>query len=861
MVGLIPYDIVYRSSEDNEFPITGLGNGLATSSENVECFSTTNPSNHAVAEQHCSGKGWQSARFASMPQELVLRFPGNAELVNLRILSHESKIMSKMEVRLYALDDGDEVNGVGGHHGLEAPSFREVRFLKLGSVNFSSNEHTNYRSKERKTVHLHAKAYFLKLLFHAPHQNAFNRFKQIGVYSIECSGQISKRIPRHVDHAVVSSCIVSQTPVERDHTRESSNYNGSGVKLPPLQLEQQQYQLQHLLQEQDRQGEGERSPVETPVRNIITQDEGMPAFRSVRILEFEDFFVRRSAELLMLKNQAISMDDFDTAKACQDRIKLMNRRSKRIYQAEQDKVQAIIDEDFDAAKEAKQQMDTMIEKVYNDVQVPQLRQVPDPLEYSSDTFSEDAPQDGRRSGAEAIGLSIGCSGDRYGMCGERNEKMCWSAERQKLAPEGEYQDLPSGPTGDSGMSPFDGAGSDLGPSIFDDFDKDTDQKLDAQNIWHQKGQEIADAKCNNDDWNAQERPPGANQDVSVSDGTDEYAIGGRLQPWEEGVVREIMEASGEADMPKLPDVGGRKFSEMQNLNNVVGLFTTACLYSSNFKLRESALSVLASKMTTLYESSPVSIEEGVLRYLDLSGYGLQDHIPAVANAACAFVRSVLEDEANVFEEVMCPVVNLLPRLLCCAADYNPRLREEAMSTLALFVRKPEIGKGVILSAVLADPVDKDRRRLSHTHARTQLARLSVLKDLAANGGLQVRGSAGSMGKHNENAWSRLLQPCLNHQSSEVRDLAVSTASYLISEEKLVLTKKRAGEIDNVSIRDQLKAAAELLRAQRDGEAPSSPNSAAAFTPFSMRQRTPNVKPEKALGKKCRKAPKAQERQV
>nr|CCC90717.1 conserved hypothetical protein [Trypanosoma congolense IL3000] len=830
MDGLIPYDIVYRSSEDKRFSVAELGNGLPTPERGREQLSSGKVHNQ-MPIQHSGGrvKGWQSARNAPMPQEIVLRFPGNVVLTHLRVLSHESKIMSRMEVRFYALDENCEAGGP------ETPSFRAVRFLKLGSVTFSNNEHTSYRSKERKTVHLKVTAYFLKLLLHEPHQNVLNHFKQVGVYSIECYGRVVTRVPRHVDQAIVSSGTLLFVP----SGRESSNCTSNSMKLPPIQPHHHIY-VQQLTQDQERHDDAELSHFTMPFGDAISQEAAMPAFRSVRILEFEDFFVRRSTELLTLKNQAVGMEDFDTAKVCQDRMKLMNRRSKRIYRAEQEKVQAIIDEDFDAAKKAKFQMDAMIEKVYNDVQVPQLRQVHDELGCSGDSFNEDKLRNEQgsevASSAYEAGRDVVVGADSGEAAGseERKAKEGWELAMEDDLPH------PDGAPDDKGVFFALNDGDDSSRFDISSSDRDTSQPLGSQHISQQK--DVAELKGENVSLDSREC--GLVGKNNNGDQFNEDNIRGmtaptlfeRLQPWEEEVAREIMKVSGQCDMPDMSEISMKKFAEVLSLSSVVGAFTTACLYSTNFKLRESTLGVIASKMTTLYTSSPAAIVEGVLRFLDLNGYGLQDHIPAVANAACAFLRKVLTEGGELLEEVLAPVVNLLPRLLCCAADYNPRLREEAMATLAMFVKRPEVGKAAVLSALLAEPIDKDRRRIQMLmHGRSSCGS-RCCRTLLAKAGFSCAVQEEVPVNTLITRGPRLLRPCLIIKTG--RDLAVSTVSSLISREKFVMTEKRICGIDNVSIREQFRAIIECTKAQKSGQLQHTPDAMVASSPLSAEQRTP-----------------------
>jgi hypothetical protein len=204
----IPYEIVYCSSEDEPFPVTEL-----------------------LKEDDAPGhRGWQTAKNPKYPQSLVLRFYGDVDLRQIQILSHECKIASKVEVRVFSLRD----NGIDADANPNSvPSFRDVRFVKLGSVGFNSNEKSKYRSKERKTVHLKSTAYFLKLNFQKCHSNNFNTNQQVGVYSVVCCGYPLSQVPFHVDPSMVPPAHQNDGQYDVDPRRSESAMSEHG--LPPIQ--------------------------------------------------------------------------------------------------------------------------------------------------------------------------------------------------------------------------------------------------------------------------------------------------------------------------------------------------------------------------------------------------------------------------------------------------------------------------------------------------------------------------------------------------------------------------------------------------------------------------------------------------
>ena len=84
-------------------------------------------------------RGWQSPRFCSYPQTLILQLHDpNATINQLQILAHQSKIPTKIEV----------IIGRGGSSFANCP---EVK--RLGYISLDSNERSNYKvrsGEERK---------------------------------------------------------------------------------------------------------------------------------------------------------------------------------------------------------------------------------------------------------------------------------------------------------------------------------------------------------------------------------------------------------------------------------------------------------------------------------------------------------------------------------------------------------------------------------------------------------------------------------------------------------------------------------------------------------------------------------------
>ncbi|KAM3146908.1 hypothetical protein pb186bvf_001062 [Paramecium bursaria] len=123
--------------------------------------------------------GWQSGRFCSYPQEIILQFQSAVNLVKAQFLSHEKKIPSRVEVF------------VGKGNILD-----NVQFRKIGYFTFHTNEQSNWQARELKTVSIDEnECNFVKLLIHRNYDNKFNPFNQVGFIALRMYGDKQQLLP------------------------------------------------------------------------------------------------------------------------------------------------------------------------------------------------------------------------------------------------------------------------------------------------------------------------------------------------------------------------------------------------------------------------------------------------------------------------------------------------------------------------------------------------------------------------------------------------------------------------------------------------------------------------------------------
>ena len=153
----LKHRVVFCSSEDAGYSAKELNNSSAGS------------------------KGWLSSRFPEYPQEIGFELlnsnnvhDGNLHLTQVQILSHQSKIATKIEIFV----------GVG-------TDYQSSAYKRLGFLSLDSNERSNYQARELKTVYVDQIGNFLKFRIQKNFLNEQNPFNQVGLMAVNFFGEES----------------------------------------------------------------------------------------------------------------------------------------------------------------------------------------------------------------------------------------------------------------------------------------------------------------------------------------------------------------------------------------------------------------------------------------------------------------------------------------------------------------------------------------------------------------------------------------------------------------------------------------------------------------------------------------------
>ncbi len=129
-----------------------------------------------IRKSQSKSKGWQSQRFCEYPQEITLKLGELCQIKQIEFLSHQSKICTKIEI--YISPDQKYAEEVA-----------QVKFKKLGYLQFDDNQRSKYQSRELKSVYIDNKCMYMKLVLHKCHMNKYNLFNQIGLIGLTLHGQ------------------------------------------------------------------------------------------------------------------------------------------------------------------------------------------------------------------------------------------------------------------------------------------------------------------------------------------------------------------------------------------------------------------------------------------------------------------------------------------------------------------------------------------------------------------------------------------------------------------------------------------------------------------------------------------------
>ncbi|XP_036435026.1 LOW QUALITY PROTEIN: centrosomal protein of 104 kDa [Colossoma macropomum] len=261
--------------------------------------------------------GWRSARFCTFPQEITLQMVERCRIRKLQLLAHQYLISAKIEFHT-----GDRLP--------EPASPRNSHQLRrLGYVSLSNNEKTGFRARELKSVHVDAVGTYLKLTFHRNHVNQYNIYNQVALVAINILGD-------SVDCSDISPAPSRDRLIEQylSSTQHSSALDGSyaGSKYESI------------------------SPLDDLAFDMYQDPE---VAHIIRLLDDK-------------KQDTVRLERYDLAKKLKQAIADLQKVGERLGRYDVEKHSAIEREDYDTAKQKKEQMESYRLRVYQQLELHDL---------------------------------------------------------------------------------------------------------------------------------------------------------------------------------------------------------------------------------------------------------------------------------------------------------------------------------------------------------------------------------------------------------------------------------------------------------------------------------------------------------
>eukprot|EP01083_Nonionella_stella_P161666 529814_1 len=248
------------------------------------------------------GKGWQSARFCEYPQDLVIALDSPTQISQIQLLSHQSKIASKVEIWV----------GLDPRRLQDASSYKSMDWKRLGYLSLDKNERSNWKARELKSVYIHTTANYMKLSLHESHINSINLFNQIGIVALTVLGKATMNELQPTEAPITDN----QSPLSLKMNDENTQYNDNNRM----------------------HNNNQSNPIE-PAMDAVTSN--------------------KIRELMILKKQAVETEDYDEAKRCKLAIEHLQSSAKQLSKLEKEKKIAVEKEDYDTAKALKLQIERL----------------------------------------------------------------------------------------------------------------------------------------------------------------------------------------------------------------------------------------------------------------------------------------------------------------------------------------------------------------------------------------------------------------------------------------------------------------------------------------------------------------------
>ena len=140
----------YKSNSFSRNKILSSRNRITPLTYNFINFTSQDPFhpiNSLLQKNNITQGGWVSNRYCIYPQEILIHFPTKVNIRQINIVSNESKIPKMIEF-INCIPVGEKNKFIINNNNNSKIIPSEFIYENIGSIKFSSNTESNYKSRE-----------------------------------------------------------------------------------------------------------------------------------------------------------------------------------------------------------------------------------------------------------------------------------------------------------------------------------------------------------------------------------------------------------------------------------------------------------------------------------------------------------------------------------------------------------------------------------------------------------------------------------------------------------------------------------------------------------------------------------------
>ncbi|KAL1440468.1 hypothetical protein MTO96_009501 [Rhipicephalus appendiculatus] len=268
-------------------------------------------------------KGWLSKKYSTYPQEIVIQLETKCRICRIQILSHQYCIATTIDIYVGNVPKGLDV------------ALYNARWTHLGEVSLADNLHSEYKSRELKSVLVDAIGDFVKFLIHANHVNKYNVYNQVGIVALNVIGD------------------------------DVQGLDGSEEDEGPFLLSRSHRYTLHF-----------RAEKKTTWQTIIKRNEEISPMDDLAFDMYVDTEVAQILRKLEAKKRdAIAEERFVFAKKLKNAVVELQKVGEKLGKMVIEKQMAVEMEDFDRARQKKQHIEEYRLNAYEHLRLPELMEM------------------------------------------------------------------------------------------------------------------------------------------------------------------------------------------------------------------------------------------------------------------------------------------------------------------------------------------------------------------------------------------------------------------------------------------------------------------------------------------------------